>query len=118
MKRLILSLLVMPSLCFAAKAPDCADYPTNSAIVFLKNMKVTDPTRLDESKTKAVLLAATQVGKRLFHEVYDITFTEHSGKQIEVITSSDASLDECSWGDVVMYLVARKVNGDTGTRTQ
>lgn len=90
----------------------------NMAIVYLKNLKITDPTRLDESKTKTVLLAAMPKGKGVFHEVYDITFVEHSGKQIEVITTNDASWQECSWGDVTMYLVSRKVDDNTGSQTQ
>jgi len=79
------------------------------AIVYLKNVGITDPTRLNESRTKAVLLASEPKGKGLFREVYDITFSEHSGKEIEVITSNDASREECSIGRVTVYVVSRKI---------
>lgn len=108
MRRLLLPLLAAPSLCFAAP-PQCASWPTNMAIVYLKNVGITDPTRLNESRTKAVLLASEPKGKGLFREVYDITFSEHSGKEIEVITSNDASREECSIGRVTVYVVSRKI---------
>jgi hypothetical protein len=107
-KHLVLLLLAAPPLCFAAP-PQCASWPTNMAMVYMKNLGITDPTRLDESKTQAALLASEPGRNGLFRQIYDISFVEHSGKRIEVITSNDASLQECSMGSVTVYIVSRKI---------
>ncbi|WP_396334116.1 hypothetical protein [Burkholderia anthina] len=111
MKRLFLSLiLAAPLVCFA-KAPACASWPTKMAISSLKNAGITDPTKLDESKTKAVLLASEKTGKDLYRQVYDITFFEKSGAKIQVITNSEASSSECSMSGVDVYVVSQKIDG-------
>ncbi|QAU23553.1 hypothetical protein EO087_05765 [Dyella sp. M7H15-1] len=111
MKRLLAALLlVSPMLCFA-KAPTCSSWPTNIAIASLKNAGITDPTKLDESKTKAMLLASEKVGTDLYRQIYDITFYEKSGVTVQVITNSEASSSECSMSGVDVYVVARKIGG-------
>ncbi|GLQ48624.1 hypothetical protein ACFFJT_16570 [Dyella flava] len=112
MKRLLPALLlVTPLLCFA-RAPACSSWPTNMAIVSLKNAGITDPTELDESKTKAVPLASEKMGRDLYRQIYEITFYEKSGATVQVITNSEASSSECSMSGVDVYVVARKI-GDS-----
>ncbi|UKD18054.1 hypothetical protein L3V59_42015 (plasmid) [Burkholderia aenigmatica] len=111
MKRLLLTLLLATPLVCLAKAPACATWPTNMAIASLKNAGITDPTKLDESRTKAVLLASEKIGKDLFRQIYDITFTEKSGAKIQVVTRSEASSTECSMSGVDVYVVSRKIDG-------
>ncbi|WP_168792268.1 hypothetical protein [Paraburkholderia aromaticivorans] len=101
--------LVAPALCFAGSPLGCKSWPTSIAIVYLKNAGITDPTRLDESKTRAVRLTSEKIGKDLWRDVYDITFREHSGRTIEVITSSAASSVECSMSDPVVWVVSEKL---------
>ena len=112
MKRLALACLFLaaPALCLAA-SPQCASWPTSMALVHLKNAGITDPTKVDESKTKAVRLASEKIGKDLYRQIYDITFHETAGRDIEVITSSEASSSECSMGGVSVYVVSRKLGG-------
>lgn len=81
------------------------------AIVSLKNASITDPTKLDESKTKAVLLTSEKVGRDLYRQIYEITFYEKSGATVQVITNSEASSSECSMSGVDVYVVARKIGG-------
>lgn len=107
---LIALALAVPVVCFAA-SPQCASWPTNMALVQLKNAGITDPTKVDESKTKAVRLASEKVGKDRYRQVYDITFYETAGRAIEVVTSSEASSTECSMGSVDIYVVSRKLGG-------
>ncbi|MDR3095971.1 MAG: hypothetical protein LBV73_02735 [Paraburkholderia sp.] len=102
-------LLATPVLSLAASPEQCVSWPRNIALVKLKNAGITDPTKLDESKTRAVRIASQKVGKDLYRDVYDITFYEQSGRAIEVITSSEASSAECSMGSVDVYVVSRKL---------
>jgi hypothetical protein len=104
--------LLLPAVC-VAKAPPCASWPTNMALVVLKDAGITDPTRLDESKTKAVRIASEKLNnKDRYRQVYEITFTENSGRQIQVVTSSIASSQECSMSSVDVYVVAKKYNSN------
>ncbi len=81
------------------------------ALVHLKNAGITDPSQIDESKTKAVRLASEKLGKNRYRQVYDITFHDKAGQMIEVITSSEASSSECSMSGVDVYVVSRKLGG-------
>ncbi|MEM5311265.1 hypothetical protein [Paraburkholderia sp. JHI869] len=102
--------LALPAVCFAA-SPHCANWPTDMALIHLKNAGIADPARIDESRTKAVELATEKVGKDRYRQIYDITYHEKSGKEIRVITSSEASSEECSMGRVDVYVVSRKIGG-------
>jgi hypothetical protein len=101
--------LAIPALAFAGSPPACKSWPTNIAIVYLKNAGITDPTKLDETKTRAVRIASEKVGKDLWRDVYDITFYEHGGRSFEVITSSEAGSVECSMSDPVVWVVSQKL---------
>jgi len=115
MKQLFSALLIaVPALCFAASphhvGPECSHWPINIAPGILKSAGMLDPTQLDWTKTRAKLIASEKVGKDLYHQLYDITFHEKSGREIEVITAHDASSDECSASGVqVVYVIARKL---------
>jgi hypothetical protein len=108
--------LAVPVFCMA-KSPPCSSWPTNMALTVLKNAGITDPTKLDESKTSAVQVASENIGKGLYKQVYDITFHEKTGRAIEVITSGKASWNECSMSSVDVYIVFRKFNSDGDIQT-
>lgn len=103
--------LAFPALCLASSPSQCASWPKNMAQVHLKNAGIADLTQLDESRTRAVRLASEKIGKDLYRDVYDITFYEKSGAEIEVITSSEASSSECSMSGVDVYVVSKKIGG-------
>ncbi|WP_257825102.1 hypothetical protein [Burkholderia glumae] len=111
MKHLLVPLLLLAPLACVAKTPACATWPTNIAIASLKNVGITDQTKLDESKTKAVLLASEKIGKDLYRQIYNITYYEKSGAKIQVITRSEASSTECSMSGVDVYVVSQKIDG-------
>ena len=90
-----------------AKPPACAHWPTTMALATLKNAGITDPTKIAQNETKAVLLAAEPLGKEIYREVYDITYQEKAGKIIEVITSNKASDEECSLSNVEVFVVSQ-----------
>jgi hypothetical protein len=103
-------LWMTPALC-SATSPDCASWPTNVALVRLKNAGIVDTTNIDASKTKAILLASQPVGRDLYQQVYDITFYGKSGRLIQVVTHSQASSEECSMSSVDVYVVSQKLGG-------
>jgi hypothetical protein len=72
---------------------------------------MTDPTKIDESKTHIVRLASEKIGKDLYRQIYDITFVEKTGATIRVVTSNKASWQECSMSGVDVYVVSRHLGG-------
>ena len=95
----------------SAKDPDCASWPTNMAFVHLKNAGLTNNSQTDPTKAVAVRLASEKIGKDRYRQIYRITFRVKSGNDIEVITSSDASFDECSMSGVDVFVVSRHLGG-------
>jgi len=77
------------------------------AFVYLKNAGITDNAKVDFSKTITVRLASEKIGKDLYHQVYDVKYTEKSGNVIEVIAIHDASFEECSMTGVEIYVISR-----------
>jgi hypothetical protein len=92
--------------------PDCTGkerWPASMAYVQLKNEGVLTPEKTLHSKTKVSRLVSEQIGKDLFRQVHEITFFEKSGKEVQVMTVSDSSQEECSMGEVTVYQVFRKL---------
>ena len=90
------------------KGPDCSGgWPTDMTFVHLKNAGITDNGKIDFSKTKTVRLASERIGKDLYHQVYDVKYTEKSGKIIEAIAVHDASQEECSMTGVDVFVVSQ-----------
>lgn len=96
-----------------SSGPDCSGgWPTSMAFVLLKNAGMTDNGEVDFSKTKTVRIASERIGKDLWRQVYDVTFTEHSGRKIEAIAVHEASREECSMSGVELYVVSRRLGPD------
>jgi hypothetical protein len=81
------------------------------SFVHLKNAGITDNMKVDFSKTKTVRLASERIGKGLYHQVYDVKFTERTGNVIEVIAVHDASYEECSMTGVEVLLISKHLGG-------
>jgi hypothetical protein len=103
-------LLALPAAAVAS-VPNCSGWPTNMAFVHLKNAGLTDNSQTDPSKATAVRLASEKVGKDLYREIYRITFHTKSGSDIVVITSSEASSEECSMSAVDVFVVSKQLGG-------
>lgn len=107
-------LLALSSFPAFAEDPDCSGvkrWATTMAYVNLKNAGITDSNKLDFTKTKTVRLASEKIGKDLYRQIHHVTFTEKTGKVIEVITSNDASSEECSESGVDVYVVSKHLGG-------
>ena len=81
------------------------------AFVHLKNAGVTDNDRMDFTKTKTVRLVSERIGKDLYRQVHRVRFTEKSGTVIDVLTVNDASHEECSMGNVDVFVIAKHLGG-------
>jgi hypothetical protein len=94
-----------------SNGPDCSgSWPTNMAFVLMKNAGITNNEKIDFSKTKTVRLASERIGKDLYHQVYDVVFTEYSGHTIEAIAVHDASHEECSMTGVELFVVSQRLS--------
>ena len=90
--------------------PDCSGgWPTAMAFALLKNAGLTNNGKVDFSKTKTVRIASQKVGNDLWDQVYDVTFTEYSGRKIEAIALHEASREECSMSEVKLYVVSQRL---------
>lgn len=90
--------------------PDCSGgWPTNMAFALLKNAGITNNDKVDFSKTKTVRIASEKIGRDLWRQVYDVTFTEYSGRRIEAIAVHEASRKECSMSEVELYVVSQRL---------
>jgi len=111
----IAALLLAGLACSAFAAnPDCAGverWATSMAFVHLKNAGLTNNEKLDFTKTKTVRLASEKIGKDLYRQVHFVVFTERAGTTIEVITSNEASNEECSMSGVEVFVISRRLGG-------
>ena len=102
--------MIIPAFEASAKDPDCSGtdrWPTNMAFGKLKDAGLTDNDKLDFSKTETVMLASEKIRKNLYRQVYHVKFMEKAGNVIEAITVSDASREECSLGDVEVFVISQ-----------
>lgn len=91
--------------------PDCSGgWPTDMTFAHLKNAGLADNDSMDFPKTKTSRVASENVGKDLWHQVYNVTFTKKSGETIEAIAVTDASLEECSMSGVEVFVVSKHLN--------
>ena len=109
-----LALLVLAGSTLAqpSPVPDCTGpsrWPASMALAQLKNAGITSPEKIDHEKTAVIRLASEPLGNGLHRQVHLVTFVEHSGKEVQVICVSDASLDECSMSDVRVFVISRQL---------
>ncbi|WP_239364216.1 hypothetical protein [Snodgrassella communis] len=104
-KFLIISLGFFPILSFA-KALDCHNWPMNMTEMWMRNAGIVDFKNLNIPKTKITLLASEKKGKNLYTQVYHFVFYDKDGNTYEIITTNEASDDECSMSSVNSYLIS------------
>ena len=111
MKYIVIIFLLLTTSPVSADAPDCKGWPTTMAFVLLKNAGITNNKKIDFDKTKTIRLASEKIGNDLYRQIHHITFTEKTGKVIEVISSNDASNEECSMSDVEVFIINKQLDG-------
>ncbi|OAN11665.1 hypothetical protein A3K86_22385 [Photobacterium jeanii] len=100
--------LAFSSLSFAV-SPKC-DAPTSwapsMAYVYLTNHNVIKKDEVDHSKTVVNRMASEKIGNDIYRQIHHVSFKLKTGKVVEVITSNDASSEECSQGTVDVFLIS------------
>ena len=76
-----------------------------------KNAGLIEPSALDLTKTKIKMLASEKRANDIYRQIHHISFTDKSGNVTEVITSNDASNDECSMSGVDVFIISRHLGG-------
>jgi hypothetical protein len=110
----VVAALVIVSCRVSAAVPDCTNaeaWPASMAFATLKNAQLLNNDNVDFSKTRVARLASEKVGKDLYRQIHDVTFTLKSGDTIDVITRNDASSDECSMSAVDVYVISKHLGG-------
>jgi hypothetical protein len=91
--------------------PDCSGgWPTNMTFTHLKNAGLVDNDGIDFSKTTTVRLASEQIGRDLWHQIYQVEFTKKSGDTVSAIAIHDASKEECSMTGVEVFLISKHLS--------
>jgi len=83
----------------SSQVPDCWHWPAMMGFAQLKNKHVLDNTT-DPERATHKRIASEQIGPDLYRQVYDVHYLKSTGEDVEVVTISDASHDECSMGEV------------------
>jgi hypothetical protein len=87
------------------------NWAAGSAYAQLKNSGLLKPDTVDFAKTRVELLAQEKIGKDLYRQVHEITFTLKSGSIVRVVTTNNASAEECSMGEVKVRVVGQILGG-------
>ena len=109
MKKNLLTILlgVFPIMCLA-KGPDCYNWPMNMTEMWMRSAGIVDFKNLNIQKTKITLLASEKKGKDLYTQVYHFVFYDKKGNTYEIITTNEASYEECSMSQVNSYLISKR----------
>lgn len=114
MKRLIVALLVSVAFPSLANDPACNgvnNWAAMMAFAQLKNAGITNNDNINFGLTRVKRIASEKIGDDLYRQVHLVTYIEKTGREIEVITTNDASNEECSMSDVQIYVVEKKLDG-------
>jgi hypothetical protein len=109
---LLIFLFISANLYAKETSPNCSGiqrWATSSAYIALKDKGLLTEEGNDFSKTVTKLIASEKIGKDLYTQVHQITFTNKNGSTVEVITVNNASSEECSMNEVKVYVVAREI---------
>ena len=100
----------------AASDPACDginNWAAAMTFTHLKNAGITDNDKIDFARTKVQRLASEKIGADLYHQIHLVTYVEKSGKEIEAITSNNASSEECSMSGVKIYVINNKLGDES-----
>jgi hypothetical protein len=111
-----LAALMCATMCVPAVAlaeePTCfgpSHWAATMAFVEMKNAGLTDNSRLDFTKTRTERISSEKIGPDSYRQVQLVIFQQKDGGVLEAITVSDASSQECSMGNVQVYIVSREL---------
>ena len=96
-----------------AKTPKCdtpESWPGSMALTYLKNAGVIDADghSFNLKNTTVQVIASGKIDKDLYRQVHLVRFFKQTGEELDAITVSNASSQECSMSDVEVYLVSKR----------
>ncbi len=77
---------------------------------YFKTTNILNNQEADHAKTNVILLAQEKLKKNVYRQIQKVIFTKKNGDEITVITENEASNDECSLGEVKIYVVKETLN--------
>lgn len=108
MRFLSIFLMFFSSLALAS-SPKCdtpSSWAPNMAYVYLVNSKVFTADEVEHDKILVRNIASEKIGNDVYRQVHHVSFKLKSGESVEVITSNEASSEECSLSSVEVFLVS------------
>ncbi len=96
----------------AGREPDCSGaehWPAAITFVKLKNAGIVTNASVDFPHVQSRRLTSQRIGRDLWRQVHRVTIPLRRGGAISALAISDASSDECSMGDVQVYIISRKL---------
>ena len=109
--RFIATLLLLTTAAQAgAEIPDCSGpnrWPANMAFTYMKNAGIVTNDLVDFTKTTSKKLSYEKIGKDLYRQVHLVTFERKDRTLVQAIVWSDASSEECSMGNVQVFVISQ-----------
>ncbi|GMQ48570.1 hypothetical protein VB10N_35690 [Vibrio sp. 10N] len=108
--------LVTMSLAYASSTlPDCdspQSWAATMAYVQLTNSDINLKEKINPNSTVVTLLASEKIGEDIYRQIHHVDFKLHTGEVITVITSNEATSEECSYSGVDVYEVKSKYSSE------
>ena len=95
-----------------AGSPECDgpdSWAARMAYVHLKNSGLTDDGALDFSRTRVFLLSSEEIGPDRYRQIHRVIFTNKTGQALQVLTSNEASSQECSMSGVHVFVISTQL---------
>ena len=92
-----------------ADAPDCSGpdrWPAGTAFTILKNAGAIANDTVNFEHVTSTKIVSEKIDRDLWRQVFRVTFPLESGKRVEAIVVSDASLEECSMSSAQVFLIS------------
>ncbi len=99
----------------SASTPDCdspQSWAATMAYVQLTNNDIELKEKINTNSTVVTLLASEKIEEDIYRQIHHIDFKLHTGEVITVITSNEATSEECSYSGVDVYEVTNKYSSE------
>lgn len=104
--------LLIPGPCVAKADPDCSGtdrWPAITAFLSMKNAGLFPNDHSPPAHTTVREIASQRIGRDLWRQVFDIVYARTGGSKLEAIVVSAASREECSMGEVQVFVVSNNL---------
>ncbi|MCG7588370.1 hypothetical protein, partial [Photobacterium sp. OFAV2-7] len=107
--RFLLLFAVLFSSLSLSNSPKC-DNPNSwaprMAYIYLAENKFFTDDEVEHDKIIVRLIASEKIANDIYRQVHHVIFKLKSGEDVEVITSNEASSEECSYSGVKVFVIS------------